>query len=161
MRWFNKVALASLLTLAPAAAQNIGQPIGAISTSNLSDAVTDTPWTPTDASGASLVFTSVTARYTKIGKMVTASFRLTYPSTASNNTAAVGGLPVAMSSNFTAASNIGVGSCFSGLSSNALFSLQMQAGATSVTFVNNIAQGALDSALSTIIVSCTLTYISQ
>ena len=53
-----------------------------------------TTWTPTDASGAGLVFTGVNAKYQVIGNMVFAYFRLTYPATASGLGAAIGGLPV-------------------------------------------------------------------
>lgn len=56
-------------------------------------------WIPTDASGASLVFTSVTATYIKIGKICYINFTLTYPSTVSIATAIISGLP------FTAASS--------------------------------------------------------
>jgi hypothetical protein len=55
-------------------------------------------WTPTDASGASLVFTSVTGNYIRIGKLVTAIFSLTYPATASVNDAVIGSLPFTSSS---------------------------------------------------------------
>lgn len=52
-------------------------------------------WTPTDASGASLVFTSVDGTWQQIGNYVIASATLTYPSTANGSNAAIGGLPVA------------------------------------------------------------------
>jgi hypothetical protein len=51
-------------------------------------------WTPTDASGASLVFTAVSASYTQIGNMVFAYASFQYPSTASGANALIGGLPV-------------------------------------------------------------------
>ena len=50
-------------------------------------------WTPTDNSGASLVFTGVDASYEKIGRMVRAGAWLTYPSTASGGSANIAGLP--------------------------------------------------------------------
>lgn len=50
-------------------------------------------WTPTDASGAGLTFSNVDAYYTRIGRMVYAYCRVTYPTTADTNAAAVGGLP--------------------------------------------------------------------
>jgi hypothetical protein len=40
-------------------------------------------WTPTDASGASLVFTGVTGSYVKIGRLVFVQAQLSYPVTAS------------------------------------------------------------------------------
>ena len=56
-------------------------------------------WTPTDASGASLTFTTVFGRYIKIGKQVTIHFRVSYPSTVSGATALFGGLPYVVESN--------------------------------------------------------------
>ena len=53
-----------------------------------------TSWTPTDASGAALTFTGVSANYTQIGNMVFAYATLTYPSTADGSSAVLGGLPV-------------------------------------------------------------------
>jgi len=52
-------------------------------------------WTPADASGASLTFTSVTARYTKIGNVVYINAKLTYPTTADVSQAKISGLPFA------------------------------------------------------------------
>lgn len=62
-------------------------------------------WTPADASGASLSFSSVSGRYTKIGRWVSCHAKWTYPSTASGAAAGISGLP------FTAAN---VGGCGSG-----------------------------------------------
>ncbi len=55
-------------------------------------------WTPTDGSGAGLGLTVANATYTKIGRLVTANFAITYPATASASTARLGGLPFASSS---------------------------------------------------------------
>ena len=60
-------------------------------TTNLTDVSSGT-WTPTDASGASLTFTS-SAGYTKLGNMVFAYAQIAYPSTASGASAAISGLP--------------------------------------------------------------------
>ena len=59
-------------------------------------------WTPTDGSGASLSFTSVTGNYTKIGNKVTCWTRLTYPSTASTAGAQLNGLPFTVSTTLSA-----------------------------------------------------------
>mgnify|MGYP001568427229 CR=1 FL=1 len=56
-------------------------------------------WTPTDASGASLSFTTVSGVYTKIGRVVIAAFKLTYPVTADASQATIGSLPFTNSSN--------------------------------------------------------------
>ena len=50
-------------------------------------------WTPIDGSGASLTFTDVEGTYTKVGRLVTCFFALTYPATASASAARIGGLP--------------------------------------------------------------------
>jgi hypothetical protein len=52
-------------------------------------------WTPNDASGAGLTLTVLanSAKYTRVGRMVTATFAVSYPSTASALQAAIGGLP--------------------------------------------------------------------
>lgn len=50
-------------------------------------------WTPTDASGAALAFTTASGRYFTIGKLVFLSARVTYPATADASAAAIGNLP--------------------------------------------------------------------
>ena len=52
-------------------------------------------WTPVDSSGASLSFsnTSGNCHYTKIGRIVVASFRINYPSTSNTTGTKIGGLP--------------------------------------------------------------------
>jgi hypothetical protein len=50
-------------------------------------------WTPVDGSGQSLSLTVTAATYVKIGKMVYATFAITYPSNANGTGARVGGLP--------------------------------------------------------------------
>lgn len=54
-----------------------------------------TSWTPTDQSGASLTFTSVSAMYCQIGNMVFAYGTLTYPSTVDATNAKIS-LPIAV-----------------------------------------------------------------
>jgi len=52
-------------------------------------------WTPIDNSGASLVFTNMTGNctYLKVGSVVQATFRVTYPVTADGSSMSLGGLP--------------------------------------------------------------------
>lgn len=59
-------------------------------------AIAPAAWTPVDASGASLTFTSVSASYTQLGNMIFASYCLTFPVTADATAAKIGGLPVAV-----------------------------------------------------------------
>lgn len=61
---------------------------------DLGSTVNHTSWTPTDNSGAGLVFTGVSANYTRIGNIVFAYFSLTYPTTADGTAASIAGLPV-------------------------------------------------------------------
>jgi hypothetical protein len=50
-------------------------------------------WVPTDQSGASLTLSTGVCRWTKIGRIVTVNFNLTYPTTADGSSAVIGGLP--------------------------------------------------------------------
>ena len=59
-------------------------------------------WTPTDASGASLTFTSATGRYTRVGNVVFLFGFVQYPVTASGANASIGGLPFTVNSNSSA-----------------------------------------------------------
>jgi hypothetical protein len=65
----------------------------ASSDANTLDDYEEGTWTPTDGSGAGLSFTSVTATYTKVGRLVTITCQLTYPVTASASNARISGLP--------------------------------------------------------------------
>ena len=66
---------------------------GSTVTSEILDDYEAGTWTPTDGSGAGLIFTTVFGRYVKIGKQVTVHFRVNYPSTADATSAIIGGLP--------------------------------------------------------------------
>lgn len=50
-------------------------------------------WTPTDASGASLTFTSKEGSYVRLGSLVVAWAAVSYPVTASGAACSIGGLP--------------------------------------------------------------------
>ena len=65
-------------------------------------------WTPTDGSGASLTLGATNNRYTKVGRLVVASVRLTFPTTSSTTTAQVV-LPFTVDSN--AISSVSGGVC--------------------------------------------------
>ena len=77
-------------------------------TSELFDDYEEGTWTPVDASGtlgAALAF--AVGNYSKIGRMVFASFMITYPASANTNTASIGGLPFSsMTGNQTSGSAI-------------------------------------------------------
>ena len=67
-------------------------------TSELLDDYEEGTWTPIDSSGAGLTLTVANATYVKIGRLVSANFAITYPSTGSAATCRVGGLPFTSSS---------------------------------------------------------------
>jgi hypothetical protein len=50
-------------------------------------------WTPTDNSGATLSFTTAAGYYTKVGRLVVATFRIIFPVTANASASFFGGLP--------------------------------------------------------------------
>lgn len=83
-------------------------PSAAGMTSELLDDYEEGTWTPVDASGtlgAPLAFAA--GNYSKIGRMVFASFMITYPATVDTGNASVGGLPFSsMSGNQTGGSAI-------------------------------------------------------
>jgi hypothetical protein len=61
-------------------------------TSELFDDYEEGTWTPTDGSGAGLTLSAV-GFYTKIGNLVYAAFRITYPVTSNATVSTVAGLP--------------------------------------------------------------------
>lgn len=64
------------------------------SNANTLDDYDEGTWTPTDASGAGLSFTTTfTAEYVKLGQLVFVNAAFTYPATADGSSAKVGGLP--------------------------------------------------------------------
>jgi hypothetical protein len=62
-------------------------------TSELLNDYEEGTWTPIDASTATLTFSVLDARYTKIGRQVQCFAQISYPSTADTNDAKIGGLP--------------------------------------------------------------------
>jgi hypothetical protein len=88
-------------------------------TSELLNDYEEGTWTPSDGSGAGLSLTVANATYTKIGRLVTANFAITYPATASATNARIDGLPFASSSvgfsQLMAVSFCQTGICKSGL----------------------------------------------
>ena len=101
--------------------------------STLNDYETGT-FTPTDASGAGLSFTSAVGSYTKVGRMVFLTFAVVYPTTANGLSASVGGFP------FTSESvNSGYGGFVTVTNYGTAYSFYMGASSTSTglrTFSN-------------------------
>ena len=65
-------------------------------------------WTPADGSGASLSFTVQDAKYVKIGRLVTVSAYITYPTTSNTSTATISGLPF---TSYSGTGNVDGGCC--------------------------------------------------
>jgi hypothetical protein len=63
-------------------------------------------WTPTDGSGAGLVFTGVVGVYTKVGRVVNYFGDVTYPVTANGSGSIIAGLPFTASSSLNATGNV-------------------------------------------------------
>jgi hypothetical protein len=82
------------------------------SNANTLDDYEEGTWTPTDGSGAGLTFSVTSAIYTKIGRVVTASFQLAYPVTANASVAIIAGFPftsaIFSTAAATASSSVGV-----------------------------------------------------
>jgi hypothetical protein len=117
-------------------------------------------WTPTDASGAGLTFTSVTAKYSVSNNVVTAQFRLTFPTTVNASTISIGGLPVA--TNSTGGSFVTNGLCFSGASSpNSLLLTSSAQNTTTFQPQGGTGLSPTNANLSTFVMSCMLTYLTN
>ena len=101
--------LTGLLDISAAGAGQVKFPStqNASANANTLDDYSEGTWTPTDGSGAGLSFSLVAANYTKIGRSVTVTGTLNYPSTASGLSAAISGLPYASQNvNFCSAAGI-------------------------------------------------------
>lgn len=108
-------------------------------------------WTPTDASGAALAFSTAVGFYTRIGRQVICELVVAYPSTANGSNTKIGGLP------FSANASSGGG--FSNSGSN--LSLSMQAvGSSTTAILTNPTSGAtlINSALSLKTITGVFTY---
>jgi hypothetical protein len=101
----------------------------ASSNANTLDDYEEGTWTPVDASGASLSFSSAGGFYTKIGRQVICFFYVTYPATASTAAASIGGLP------FTTGNNVAGGVFTGAVAYNTYGSMQL-VGPSSVTSFN-------------------------
>jgi hypothetical protein len=126
------------------------------STASLSDTVAPTTWTPTDASGAGLTFTNVTAIVTKIGKMVTLQFKLTYPTTTNTSPSAIGGIP--LSSALGSPTALAAGMCFA---SGGFLCVDIAASSTQLALVNGSQLFSTNAELSGTTISGHATYISN
>jgi hypothetical protein len=117
-------------------------------------------WTPADASGAGLSFAIADAgdcRWTKIGRMVFASFAFTYPATASGSAALWSGLPFASASTATSL----FGGTLSYTDAGVSIRLLVTSNATTVGLRDDAGAAIADSALSGKKVRGTIVYEAQ
>jgi hypothetical protein len=77
----------------------------ASSDANTLDDYEEGTWTPNDASGTGLSFSIAQGYYTKVGNLVSAFFRVDYPSTASGTQAKIGGLPFTVRAGYDGANS--------------------------------------------------------
>jgi hypothetical protein len=123
------------------------------SDANTLDDYEEGTWTPTDASGAGLTFTTPEGVYEKIGRQVRAAFFLQYPATADGTNSLVGGLP------FSVANANAQYQGFLGLAAEATAkTIVPTIGSTSFFFITNTAGGITNATLSTDYFSGTLLY---
>jgi hypothetical protein len=101
----------------------------ASSDANTLDDYEEGTWTPTDASGASLSLTAA-GNYTKIGRLVTVRFSITYPTTSSTSSAIIGGLP------FTNQVEGGYAHTYTSSNTAPIFGRQGGAGSTTLLVLN-------------------------
>lgn len=113
-------------------------------------------WTPSDQSGAGLTFTGVTARYMRIGALVVASVRLTFPSTANGSNAVIGGLPATV---LAAGASIFAGAVVGSIGSDVRAILN--ANATTFQLLNSSGVTLTNAALSGATLVVTLTYFAN
>jgi hypothetical protein len=127
-------------------------------TSDLSDVTAPTSWTATDASGASLSFSTSDTLYTKIGKACTVSFAITYPTTANSSNAQIGGIPAACAARNGTLNYVASGAIF-GYSTAANAALQTNGQSL---FILSQGGGILTNAnLSGLTIRGTITYITN
>jgi hypothetical protein len=74
--------------------------LGGTGAANKLDDYEEGTWTATDSSGAGLTLTASDTNYVKIGRQVTVSWKITYPSTSDTSGMRIGGLPFAPESSF-------------------------------------------------------------
>ncbi len=119
-----------------------------------------TTWTPTDVSGAGLSFTVAGASYYRIGKMVVASFRLTFPVTADGSNVTISGLPfntATIGGNFL----YGASPVWTDLGANAVLMALYNPNAVGFNLINSAGALVINSALSTHLISGTITYFTN
>lgn len=94
------LAVSSTLNLSASTAGQIVFPAtqNPSTNANTLDDYEELPWTPIDGSGAGLTFAAASGIYVKIGRLVMATFGLTYPVTADGTVARIGGFPFAFDS---------------------------------------------------------------
>ena len=123
------------------------------------ESTSPTTWTPSDASGAGLTFSSVNAIYTRYNRTTIVQVSLTFPATASGATASIGNLPAASLSTGTTFTS---GVCRSGASNFFMATPFIAANGTAFSLLGTASGTAATNAnLTGAGLSCMLTYITN
>ena len=133
---FTSLTVTGLLDISATGAGQIKFPAtqNPSSNANTLDDYEEGTWTPTDASGAALTFTSPDGTYEKIGRQFRAGCSLTYPVTADGSAAVIGSLPFTLSASasarqgFITYSNAGTAASMLPVNSGTTFSIDTVAG---------------------------------
>ena len=126
------------------------------SNSNTLDDYEEGSWTPTDASGAGLTFSSAYGYYIKVGKVVYVQAKIIFPSTGSSANNLLGGLPFGM--NNSSPYNFPVQSCAANGNTSAL---RAYGYSSNFVFLNTSDATSTNASLSGANINFNLTYIAD
>lgn len=141
-------------------ANNITFPATQVSSTdpNTLDDYEEGTWNPVDNSGAALAFTTAYGNFTKIGRMVFAVCRLTFPTTANGSATSIGGLPYARRA---AGGQITEGSALRYTDFGSMMTAAGNPGATTFTFFGLNGSPLTNANLSGKTVDILITYMSE
>jgi hypothetical protein len=130
-------------------------PSAAGMTSELLDDYEEGTWTPTDASGAGLTFSTAEGRYTRVGRLVTAHLYVVYPATAEASAAKIGGLPFAITASIGA-----IGGAWGYTNGSGAAQLAIDPGATEIKVYDNAGAARTNTNMSLTYNIVTFSYIA-
>lgn len=125
-------------------------------TSELLDDYEEGGFTPTDASGAGLVFVAATGRYTKIGRLVCVQIQAQYPGTVDASPAVIGGLPFA-----AASTPIAQGAAWGFTNGSGAEQIVLSANGTSISIYNETGSAVPNASMSNTFNYVSFSYITN
>lgn len=120
--------------------------------SNTLDDYREAAWTPLEASGGNVGFSTAIASYTKIGRLVVVSFTVVYNTSGASNLAVIGGLP------FVVGTDYGIGAISTDVNINIVARANIND--TTVILLTNLNAGINISSLSGKVVRSTISYFT-